>query len=73
MTGGNDISLIYPWVNINDCTTDICSWIGKEEERLERQFGEELGSLENSLVGSEEQTSNEAKHHRKLSQVTKLD
>ena len=27
MTGGNDISLIYPWVNINNTNTDILSWL----------------------------------------------
>ena len=64
MTGGNDISLIYPWVNINDSTKDICSWIGKEEERLESQFEEELGPLE---IGD---LSNQTKHHRRLTQVS---
>ena len=27
MTGGNDISLIYPWVNINNSHTEILSWL----------------------------------------------
>ena len=31
MTGGNDISLIYPWVNINNTNTDILSWLQHHE------------------------------------------
>ena len=31
MTGGNDISLIYPWVNINNTNTDILSWLHHRE------------------------------------------
>ena len=31
MTGGNDISLIYPWVNINNTNTEILSWLQHRE------------------------------------------
>ena len=49
MTGGNDISLIYPWVNINDITQDIWSWLDREEEKKEKQFADELMSASMSL------------------------
>ena len=38
MTGGNDISLIYPWLNINHCNADIWSWIHREEESSVEQL-----------------------------------
>ena len=33
MTGGNDISLIYPWLHISSTMQDINTWIRKEEQR----------------------------------------
>ena len=35
MTGGNDISLIYPWLHISSTLVDINTWIRKEEQRSE--------------------------------------
>ena len=36
MTGGNDISLIYPWVNINSLSQDIWGWVDREESSKDR-------------------------------------
>ena len=32
ITGGNDISLIYPWLHISDCLADLAVWAGREVE-----------------------------------------
>ena len=31
MTGGNDISLIYPWVHISNDDLEISSWISRNK------------------------------------------
>ena len=36
MTGGNDISLIYPWVHISSLRQEIGLWLDKEEAAMER-------------------------------------
>lgn len=33
MSGGNDISLIYPWVHLSSGLGDITSWLKREEQR----------------------------------------
>ena len=35
MTGGNDISLIYPWVHINSLRQEIGLWLDREEAAME--------------------------------------
>ena len=57
MTGGNDISLIYPWVNINSLSQDIWGWVDREE-----------GSKDQGDIGSPDTT---AAARRKLSQGNK--
>ena len=37
MTGGNDISLIYPWVHINCLRQEIGLWLDREEAAMERR------------------------------------
>ena len=37
MTGGNDISLIYPWVHISSIRQEIGLWLDKEEATMERR------------------------------------
>ena len=37
MTGGNDISLIYPWVHINSLRQEIGLWLDREEVAMERR------------------------------------
>ena len=37
MTGGNDISLIYPWVHITSLSQDIGLWLDREEAIRERR------------------------------------
>ena len=32
ITGGNDISLIYPWLHISDSLADLAVWAGREVE-----------------------------------------
>lgn len=56
MTGGNDISLIYPWVNINSLSQDIWGWVDREE-----------ASKDHGDIGSPDTT---AAARRKLSQGT---
>ena len=60
MTGGNDISLIYPWVNINDITQDIWSWLDREEEKKEKQFADELMSASLDCVSLDKNTSSDS-------------
>ena len=57
MTGGNDISLIYPWVNINSLSQDIWGWVDREE-----------ASKDHGDIGSPDTT---AAARRKLSQGNK--
>ena len=44
MTGGNDISLIYPWLHISSSLLSINTWIRKEESRDIEIAGESLSS-----------------------------
>ena len=45
MTGGNDISLIYPWLHITTTLLDINTWIRKEEQRLQEAAETPLSSF----------------------------
>ena len=60
MTGGNDISLIYPWVNINSLSQDIWGWVDREESSKDR-----------GDIGSPDTTAAAAAARRKLSQGNK--
>ena len=60
MTGGNDISLIYPWVNINSLSQDIWGWVDREEASKDR-----------GDIGSPDTTAAAAAARRKLSQGNK--
>ena len=60
MTGGNDISLIYPWVNINSLSQDIWGWVDREE-----------ASKDGGDIGSPDTTAAAAAARRKLSQGNK--
>ena len=41
MTGGNDISLIYPWVHIASLSQEIGLWLDREEAAREAGRGKE--------------------------------
>ena len=45
MTGGNDISLIYPWLHISSNLQDINTWIRWEENREMEAAGGSLSSF----------------------------
>ena len=61
MTGGNDISLIYPWVNINSLSQDIWGWVDREEASKDRG---DIGSPDTTAAAA-------AAARRKLSQGNK--
>ena len=50
MTGGNDISLIYPWLQISSGFLDINNWLRKEEQKSQQMNHSYLPSL--SCYGS---------------------
>ena len=62
MTGGNDISLIYPWVNINSLSQDIWGWVDREEASKDRG---DIGSPDTTAAAAA------AARRRKLSQGNK--
>ena len=62
MTGGNDISLIYPWVHISSIRQEIGLWLDKEEAAMERRT--EAKSSEEIIMSGEMQMSG----RRRLSQ-----
>ena len=62
MTGGNDISLIYPWVNINSLSQDIWGWVDREEASKD---GGDIGSPDTTAAAAA------AAARRKLSQGNK--
>ena len=44
MTGGNDISLIYPWLHISSSLVTINTWVRREESRDVEAAGDSLSS-----------------------------
>ena len=62
MTGGNDISLIYPWVHISSLRQEIGLWLDKEEAAMERRT--EVKSSGEIIMSGEMQMSG----RRRLSQ-----
>ena len=68
MTGGNDISLIYPWININMINNDIASWIKREEDEKEKQFSEDVLSLDNCFSSLDKANVDSCRTRRKLIQ-----
>lgn len=38
LTGGNDISLVYPWLHISDALLDIKSWLRKDTQKKAGNF-----------------------------------
>jgi len=38
VTGGNDLSLVYPWLHISSALLDIKTWLRKEMERKSENF-----------------------------------
>ena len=50
MTGGNDISLIYPWVHISSLSQDIGLWLDREEAVKERRTEVKRSSEEIGMV-----------------------
>ena len=49
MTGGNDISLIYPWLHVNNSQEDIISWLQAEQDRARADRQPEVGEEERIL------------------------
>ena len=70
MTGGNDISLIYPWLHISSGMLDINNWLRMEEQRSQEETYSPLPSLRRFGSLDRQDSMRAAMGRRKLVQGT---